>query len=205
MKYISIISAILITLAGIVNAVLANPSERSQIVYSVISKQLQIEKESFDIHSTFQEIGADALDIVEIIMTIEEHLNIVIDDEEISIAANTKDLTLIPQTLSIENFISIVDNSPYQKTKEIEEKKNNGLELYDGEVGIYKELIEKENPNNLVLIYVPDVKKIISMEAQKLERELSSQEIESLKQNSVVIAMEKENAKKFLLSRRKKK
>ncbi|QCI18889.1 acyl carrier protein [Buchnera aphidicola] len=52
-------------------------------VKQIISKKLDIKIENIDIQSSFlEDLGADSLDIVELIMTLEEDFNIEISDEE---------------------------------------------------------------------------------------------------------------------------
>ncbi|MCF7800104.1 acyl carrier protein [Candidatus Babeliales bacterium] len=51
-------------------------------VIEIIAGKLNMPKENIDIDSTFQELGADSLDIVEMIMGFEESFGIEIKDED---------------------------------------------------------------------------------------------------------------------------
>ncbi len=52
-------------------------------VKSIIADQLEIEMDKLTIETTFEEIDADSLDIVELVMTLEEEFDLEISDEEI--------------------------------------------------------------------------------------------------------------------------
>lgn len=51
-------------------------------VYEVIAEKLSIDKNTITPQMTFQDLGADSLDMVEIIMRLEELFNIEINDED---------------------------------------------------------------------------------------------------------------------------
>ncbi len=52
-------------------------------VKEIISEQLEISLENIDSGSTFEEMDADSLDLVELVMALEEEFGIEISDEEI--------------------------------------------------------------------------------------------------------------------------
>jgi len=52
-------------------------------IKSVIADQLEIEIDKLTMETTFEEIDADSLDIVELVMTLEEEFDLEISDEEI--------------------------------------------------------------------------------------------------------------------------
>ncbi len=52
-------------------------------VKNIISEQLEIELENINEDTTFEEMDADSLDLVELVMALEEEFNIEISDEEI--------------------------------------------------------------------------------------------------------------------------
>ncbi len=52
-------------------------------VREIISEQLDVEKGKIDAETTFEEIDADSLDLVELVMALEEEFEIEISDEEI--------------------------------------------------------------------------------------------------------------------------
>ncbi|MFA5074717.1 MAG: acyl carrier protein [Candidatus Babeliales bacterium] len=51
-------------------------------VVEIIASKLNMPQENIDINATFQELGADSLDIVEMIMGFEESFGIEIKDED---------------------------------------------------------------------------------------------------------------------------
>ena len=52
-------------------------------VKSIIADQLEIDMDKLTMETTFEEIDADSLDIVELVMTLEEEFDLEISDEEI--------------------------------------------------------------------------------------------------------------------------
>jgi acyl carrier protein len=52
-------------------------------VKSIIAEQLELDIDSITLETTFEEIDADSLDIVELVMTLEEEFELEISDEEI--------------------------------------------------------------------------------------------------------------------------
>ena len=56
--------------------------ETAQKIIGIISDRLSISKERISEESTFKDLGADSLDIVEIIMNFEETFGIEIKDED---------------------------------------------------------------------------------------------------------------------------
>lgn len=62
-------------------------------VKEIIVEQLGVSEESVSLDSTFlDDLGADSLDIVELIMALEEKFNIEIPDEEVEKAITVKDV-----------------------------------------------------------------------------------------------------------------
>jgi acyl carrier protein len=51
-------------------------------VVTIIAQKLKIEPSAIDAQSTMQNLGADSLDMVEIVMKLEEQFGIEIDDEK---------------------------------------------------------------------------------------------------------------------------
>lgn len=51
-------------------------------VFAIIAEKLSIPKENIKTESTFKDLGADSLDVVEIIMSFEETFGIEIKDED---------------------------------------------------------------------------------------------------------------------------
>ncbi len=52
-------------------------------VKTMISEQLDVEEERIDRKTTFEDIDADSLDVVELVMALEEEFNLEIADEEV--------------------------------------------------------------------------------------------------------------------------
>lgn len=52
-------------------------------VKSIVADQLEIDIDKLTMETTFEEIDADSLDIVELVMTLEEEFELEISDEEI--------------------------------------------------------------------------------------------------------------------------
>jgi len=56
--------------------------DTTQKVIEVISQKLNMPQENIKVEATFQDLGADSLDIVEMIMSFEESFGIEIKDED---------------------------------------------------------------------------------------------------------------------------
>lgn len=52
-------------------------------VKKIISEQLEVDEDSLTAETTFEEIDADSLDIVELVMALEEEFDLEISDQEI--------------------------------------------------------------------------------------------------------------------------
>jgi len=61
-------------------------------VTAIIADKLSIDKKSITPQATLQDLGADSLDIVEIIMKVEEQFGIEINDEEAEKLKNVQDV-----------------------------------------------------------------------------------------------------------------
>jgi acyl carrier protein len=61
-------------------------------VATIIADKLSIDKKTITLQSTLQDLGADSLDIVEIIMKVEEQFGIEINDEEAEKLKNVQDV-----------------------------------------------------------------------------------------------------------------
>ena len=51
-------------------------------IVDIVGSKLEIDKKTVTMDSTFQDLGADSLDLLEIIMRLEEQFGIEINDEE---------------------------------------------------------------------------------------------------------------------------
>lgn len=52
-------------------------------VKAIVSEQLEVSQDSLTTETTFEEIDADSLDIVELVMALEEEFDLEISDQEI--------------------------------------------------------------------------------------------------------------------------
>ncbi len=68
-------------------------------VISIIGEKLSIDTSTVNEEATLQSLGADSLDMVEIIMKIEEQFDIEINDEKAESLKNVKDVIDYVQTL----------------------------------------------------------------------------------------------------------
>ncbi len=62
-------------------------------VTAIVADKLSIEKDIITRQSTLQELGADSLDLVEIIMKLEEQFGIEIDDEKAEQLKDVQEVT----------------------------------------------------------------------------------------------------------------
>ena len=51
-------------------------------IVDIIASKLEVDKKNITVDSTFQDLGADSLDLLEIIMRLEEQFGIEINDED---------------------------------------------------------------------------------------------------------------------------
>lgn len=68
-------------------------------VFAIIADKLKIDKSSIHENSTLQDLGADSLALVEIIMKLEEQFGIEIDDEKAEKLKNVADVVNYVQSL----------------------------------------------------------------------------------------------------------
>jgi acyl carrier protein len=59
-----------------------NREDTHQKIVTIIAKKLQIDPSQVQHHATLQDLGADSLDIVEIVILIEEQLGVAINDAD---------------------------------------------------------------------------------------------------------------------------
>lgn len=67
-------------------------SETLTKVIDIIAQKLKIDKANIQAHSTLQDLGADSLDMVEIVMKLEEVFGIEIKDEDAEKLTNVNDV-----------------------------------------------------------------------------------------------------------------
>lgn len=61
-------------------------------VLAIIAEKLNIKPDAIDVHATLQDLGADSLDMVEIVMKLEEEFNVEINDEKAESLKNVLDV-----------------------------------------------------------------------------------------------------------------
>ncbi|MCI5065252.1 acyl carrier protein [bacterium] len=77
---------------------MANPSEIEERIKSIIVEQLGVSAEEVTAEASFiEDLGADSLDIVELIMALEEEYDIEIPDEDAEKIQTVKDVTAYVQ------------------------------------------------------------------------------------------------------------
>lgn len=52
-------------------------------IKGLICEQLEVDEEKIEMNTTFEDIDADSLDVVELVMALEEEFNLEIADEEV--------------------------------------------------------------------------------------------------------------------------
>jgi acyl carrier protein len=66
--------------------------ETADKIISIIAEKLHIEPSAINAQSTLQDLGADSLDMVDIIMKVEEEFGIEINDEDAEKIHNVQDV-----------------------------------------------------------------------------------------------------------------
>lgn len=61
-------------------------------VKSLLAEQFSVEEDSITMDTKFEDLGADSLDLVEMVMALEEEFDIQIDDEEVEKIATVGDV-----------------------------------------------------------------------------------------------------------------
>ncbi len=64
----------------------------SEKVKQIVADQLELDVESLSLETTFEEIDADSLDIVELVMALEEEFELEISDDEIENIGSVGDI-----------------------------------------------------------------------------------------------------------------
>lgn len=76
-------------------------SETASKITSIIAEKLNIDAASINAQSTLQDLGADSLDMVDIIMKVEEEFGIEINDEDAEKLHNVQDVINYVHSLRI--------------------------------------------------------------------------------------------------------
>jgi acyl carrier protein len=67
-------------------------SETAQKIKSIIAEKLHVDAATINPQSTLQDLGADSLDMVDIVMKVEEEFGIEINDEDAEKLHNVQDV-----------------------------------------------------------------------------------------------------------------
>ena len=78
-------------------------NDTAEKIYEIIAEKLTIEKEIIKPNATLQDLGADSLDMVEIVMKIEEEYGIEINDDVVEKLRNVQDFIDYVHQLRIKN------------------------------------------------------------------------------------------------------
>lgn len=83
-------------------SLLALAPEKVETLNKIIAEQLGVDKEGIKLEDSFQgNLGADSLDVVELVMAIEEEFEIEIDDEQAGEIATVQDvISYLDKTLA---------------------------------------------------------------------------------------------------------
>ncbi len=171
-----------------------------QSVQKIISTQLSVPADTIRPDSTFAALGADDLDLVEIVMATEDDLGLSISDESLNLASQAPSAEKLAGSLTVRVFAAVVDSSPKSLPPKSSNEPNDGG-LYATQVGPFGELSKLPNPRGHKLVFVPSFEDILAHAEATEGRELTETEKVTLKTKSAVIAMSPEDADKLTRKR----
>lgn len=166
-------------------------------VQAIVARQLGLRPESIKPESTFAALGADDLDVVEIVMATEEAFDITIPDEALGPIKAPPGTPPLPARLTVGAFVTTVSQAPKAKfaSPKLDEPHDGTLRL--AQVGPYQELGRLPNPRGYELVFVPELSALEAAAAQKLGQKLTEPERVALKNKAIVMAMPPADAAKF--------
>jgi acyl carrier protein len=162
---------------------------RQEKVNKIIAEHLKVNQKDIEIDKTLEENGCDDLDVVEIILAIENQFKIRIEQN-------------VEKTYTPKDLYNILVVSPTSKTEQVINKEK--YILYPNDVGEFVKLSEKNNPYNLTLVFVPELKIILEMKEEELGRKLNEFEVNQIRKTAIVVALPRDSAVKFHNERSKK-
>lgn len=173
------------------------PTPALVAVQAIIARQLGLRPESIKPESTFAALGADDLDVVEIVMATEEALDITIPDEALGPIQAPPGTPTLPARLTVGAFVTTVSQAPKAKfsSPKLDEPHDGTLRL--AQVGPYQDLSQLPNPRGYELVFVPELSALEAAAAQKLGQRLTEPERATLKNKAIVMAMPPADAAKF--------
>ena len=154
-------------------------------ICSIISQHLKIPTSQIDSKKNFAAIGADDLDLVEIIMTVEDAYGIEINDAALSKNSGTKQSEHLVNHLTINAFITVAATSKKQPPFTNSDNKTETEPI----VGTYIELSAIMLPKGHVIVFIPSLAAILmNLENQK-GNPLTKEEVFNIRDKSVVVAL----------------
>jgi acyl carrier protein len=159
-------------------------------IQKIAAEQLQKTPAEMNPDATFAALGADDLDIVEITMAVEDKMGISISDDALVKAAGTSQDENLAEHLTPRAFAKVATAGPKQPAsrKAPQPTVDDGT-LREAQVGTFRELSHKANPNGYVLVFLPSLDVLVAHDEQQQGRKLSEEELADLKEKSVVIAL----------------
>lgn len=164
-------------------------------VQKIVAEQLKRSGGDVLPDATFASLGADDLDLVEIVMATEEALNVSIEDEGLTKAAGVTQSDKLVGSLTVRAFATVVDGAPRQVPRYNTETNDGSLRATQG--GAFAELSRVPNPRGHELVFVPSLEVLRTISEQKLGRKLTPAELTDMKAKAVVIAMSPTDAAKL--------
>nr|WP_075090394.1 phosphopantetheine-binding protein [Verrucomicrobium spinosum] len=166
-------------------------------VRAIIARQLGLRPENINPDSTFAALGADDLDVVEIVMATEEAFDVTIPDEALGPIKAPAGTPPLPARLTIGAFVATVSQAPKARfsSPKLDEPHDGTLRL--AQVGAYQDLSKLPNPRGYELVFVPELSALEAAAAKKLSQKLTEPERIALKNKAVVMAMPPADAAKF--------
>jgi acyl carrier protein len=143
-----------------------NPELES--VIKITAKQLNIPGDHISAQSTFASLGADDLDLVEIVMTAEEARKVSISDDLLTRIAGISKTEELVHHLTVVGFSQALSEAePQSPTK------------HEGEVatGLYSELVLKPLPQGHTYLFIPSLAAILKNREDKKGEALTEAEV----------------------------
>jgi len=164
-------------------------------VQKIVAEHLKRSDGEVPPDATFASLGADDLDLVEIVMATEEALSVSIEDDRLTKAAGVTQADKLVGSLTVRAFAAFVDGAPHQVPRHNSEPSDGGLRAT--QVGSFVELSRLPNPRGHELVFVPSLEDLELASEQKLGRKLTPEELSEMKARAVVIAMSPADAAKL--------
>lgn len=178
---------------------LSDPTPTSPLsaVQAIVARQLGLRQEDIKPDSTFAALGADDLDVVEIVMATEEALDITIPDEALGPIKAPPGTPPLPARLTVGGFVTTVSQAPKAKFSSPKLDEPHDGTLRHAQIGPYQDLSQLPNPRGYELVFVPELSTLETAAAQKLGQKLTEPERVALKNKAIVMAMPPADAAKF--------